>query len=259
MCIGAETFAPSISNVVFRDIDVIRTTDVFMDILHGNKAAVSDITFENIRAGIDDHTPEPVFQTEKGQVYADPNRGYVPRLMSISIAPNGWLPDGTLGTVDRVTYKNVTVYGSKRPASDFMGNSAVHRIDGVEIDNLVIGGTKATDARVGGARGGRIRSERAVPLNRRPYENHSYHTALRRIAPRGMRRSADGDLPPEGGRPAGRGDGLPRVGGADQPGVARLPASRGSDRHGLFRRVGDAAGACRGGDHGRPRGRARCG
>lgn len=31
-------------------------------------------------------------------------------------------------------------------ASDFMGNSAVHRIDGVEIDNLVIGGTKATDA-----------------------------------------------------------------------------------------------------------------
>ena len=146
MCIGAETFAPSISNVVFRDIDVIRTTDVFMDILHGNKAAVSDITFENIRAGIDDHTPEPVFQTEKGQVYADPNRGYVPRLMSISIAPNGWLPDGTLGTVDRVTYKNVTVYGGKRPASDFTGNSAVHRIDGVEIDNLVIGGAKATDA-----------------------------------------------------------------------------------------------------------------
>ena len=51
-----------------------------------------------------------------------------------------------MGTVDRVTYNNVTVYGSKRPASDFTGNSAVHRIDGVEIDNLVIGGTKATDA-----------------------------------------------------------------------------------------------------------------
>ena len=66
--------------------------------------------------------------------------------MSISIAPNGWLPDGTLGTVNRVTYKNVTVYGDKRPESDFTGNSAVHRIDGVVIDNLVIGGTKATDA-----------------------------------------------------------------------------------------------------------------
>lgn len=146
MVIGAETFAPTISHVTFRDIDVIRTSDVFMDILHGNKAAVSDITFENIRAGIDEHTPEPVFQTEKGQIYADPGRGYVPRLMSISIAPNGWLPDGGLGTVDRVTFRNVTVHGGKRPASDFAGNSAVFRVDDVEIDNLVIGGSKAVDS-----------------------------------------------------------------------------------------------------------------
>ena len=51
MVIGAETYAPTIRNIVFRDIDVIRTSDVFMDILHGNKAAISDVTFENVRIG----------------------------------------------------------------------------------------------------------------------------------------------------------------------------------------------------------------
>lgn len=146
MVIGAETYAPTIRNIVFRDIDVIRTSDVFMDILHGNKAAISDVTFENIDAGIDDHTPEPVFQTERGQTYTDPNRGYVPRLMSISIAPNGWLDDNTLGTVDHVTYRNITVHGNQAPTSDFAGYSSVYRIKDIEIDNLELGGSKATDA-----------------------------------------------------------------------------------------------------------------
>ncbi len=146
MVIGAETYAPTISNVTFKDIDVIRVTDVFMDILHGNKAAVSDILYENINAGIDAYTPAPVFQTAQGQTYSDPGGDYVPKLMSISIAPNGWLNDGQLGTVDRVTYKNVTVRSDKRPASEFKGYSTTYRANDITVDNLVIGGAQAVGA-----------------------------------------------------------------------------------------------------------------
>ena len=61
--IGAETCAPSIRNVVYRGIDIVRTSFVAMSILHGDGAPVRDILYEDIRLNIDPQTPSPVFQT----------------------------------------------------------------------------------------------------------------------------------------------------------------------------------------------------
>ena len=49
--------APEITDVVFRDIDVIRNTHIAMDIQHSDRAAIHDIRFENIRVEVDDSTP----------------------------------------------------------------------------------------------------------------------------------------------------------------------------------------------------------
>jgi len=103
--IGAETSAPEIADVVFRDIDVIRNTHIAMDIQHGDRAAVHDIRYENVRVEVDDINPPPVIQNHPGEKYNPsinstvgacggcatlPAHGtYLPNLLVIVIAPNG--------------------------------------------------------------------------------------------------------------------------------------------------------------------------
>jgi len=84
----AETCAPEYTDVVFSDIDIVRSTHIAMDIQHGDRAAIHDIRFENIRVEVDDDNPQPMRQDGKGpdEKYSpDPKAGYVPSLMVIII------------------------------------------------------------------------------------------------------------------------------------------------------------------------------
>jgi hypothetical protein len=88
--IGALTFAPEITDVVFRDIDIIRSTHIAMDIQHSNRAAVNNIRYENIRVEVDDFNPLPVLQKQRDEKYQPnpPAGGFVPELFVIIIAHN---------------------------------------------------------------------------------------------------------------------------------------------------------------------------
>jgi hypothetical protein len=50
------------TGIEFRDIDIIRTCHIAMDIQHGDRAAVHGIRFENIRVEVDDFNPRPTIQ-----------------------------------------------------------------------------------------------------------------------------------------------------------------------------------------------------
>ena len=63
--IGAETSAPELSHVTFRDCDIIRTADVAMDVQHTDRAPIHDVTFEGIRFEVDDVNYPP--QIQKGR------------------------------------------------------------------------------------------------------------------------------------------------------------------------------------------------
>ncbi len=98
--IGAETSAPEIADVVFRDCDIIRTVRIAMDIQHGDRAVVRDIRFENIRVESDDFNLRPVFQRTREEKYAvDPKDDYRPHLMFIIVRANCYSCDGQLGVV----------------------------------------------------------------------------------------------------------------------------------------------------------------
>jgi len=150
--IGAETSAPEISDVVFRDIDVIRNTHIAMDIQHGDRAAVHDIHYEDIRVEVDDVNPRPLIQRQPGEVYnptADSPAGacggcatqparteYLPNLMVIVINQNRYSMDHEAGTVRDVSYKNIAVTGKWMLPSAFTGLDAAHDVQGVTIDDL---------------------------------------------------------------------------------------------------------------------------
>jgi len=145
--VGAETSTPEISDVVFSNIDIVRTSFVAMDIQHGDRAAVHGIHFENIRVEVDDVSPQPVYQTARDEKYApDPSVAYIPQLFVIVIQPTMWSKDKAAGTVRDVTLKDISVTGKPQPSSSVTGYDAEHDVQGVSIDNLRFNGRPATDA-----------------------------------------------------------------------------------------------------------------
>lgn len=143
--IGAETCAPYIRNIVYRGIDIVRTSFVAMSILHGDGAPVRDILYEDIRLNIDPHTPSPVFQTSRGEVYEDAG-GFVPMLFEAIINKDMlWAQDALAGDVEGVTYRNISVTGPE-PTSLVKGLDAEHRIRGLVVENLRFNGEPVRDA-----------------------------------------------------------------------------------------------------------------
>ncbi|MCC6862941.1 MAG: hypothetical protein IT158_30480 [Bryobacterales bacterium] len=151
--IGAETSAPEISEVAFRDIDVIRNTHIAMDIQHGDRAAVRGIRFEDIRVEVDDSNPQPLLQKEPGETYRPrPEANYLPQLMVIVIRRNRYSADTERGTVRDVLFRNIAVTGSRLPPSSFTGLDAQHDVRGVTIQNLRFNGRPVTGAEAAGLR-----------------------------------------------------------------------------------------------------------
>jgi hypothetical protein len=144
--IGAETCAPELTDVVFKDIDVIRTDVAAMDIQHGDRAAVHGIRFENIRVEIDDQNFAPIIQKSRDDKF-DPvaASGFIPNLFVIIIQGTMWSHDTVLGTVRDVLYKDIFVTGKPVPESSFTGWDAEHDVQGVRIENLRFNGRQVTN------------------------------------------------------------------------------------------------------------------
>ena len=154
--IGAETSAPEITDVVFRDIDVIRNTHIAMDIQHSDRAAIHGLRFEDIRVEVDDANPLPMIQEHRAQKYnpraevaaaacggcaiLPAKAEYVPNLFVIIIHPTAITRDKEQGTVRDVIFKNISVTGKTLPPSAFAGLDAKHDVRRVTIENLRFNG-----------------------------------------------------------------------------------------------------------------------
>jgi hypothetical protein len=139
--IGAETRAPEMRRIRFEDCDVIRSTHVAMRVNHGDKAAVSDIRYENIRVEIDGTNPLPRIQKTVGEKFpGNDQEGFLPTPMALHVYDTTWLNDDARGTMRDVWFKDIQVFGEKLPPSSFRGFDAEHGIDGVTVENLRFNG-----------------------------------------------------------------------------------------------------------------------
>jgi Glycosyl hydrolases family 28 len=145
--IGAETVAPEISDIVFRDCDIIRTAHIAIDIQHGDRAVIKDIRFEDIRFEIDDDTPRPKMQSSRDEKYGlAKNEEYCPRLLVLIIRKNNYSHDKERGQIQNIVFKNISVTGKCFPGSYFMGHDAEHDVSDVTIENLRVNGKLITNA-----------------------------------------------------------------------------------------------------------------
>jgi hypothetical protein len=145
--IGAETSAPEIADIRFRDCDIIRTTHIAMDIQCGDRALVHDVRYESIRVETDDVCPTPRMQGNRDEQYVvNPNDEYVPNLLVIVIGRNPYSQDAERGNVRDITYTRIAVSGLRAPRSYFSGLDAQHTVQGVMIDDLRFNGKPAASA-----------------------------------------------------------------------------------------------------------------
>lgn len=139
--IGAETSAPEIASIVFRDCDIIRTTHIAMDIQHGDRAIVRDILFEDIRVEVDDFNLRPVLQQTRDETYTvDLADRYQPYLLYIIIRSNNYSRDQELGVVRDIEFKDIAVTADRMPPSYFKGADDAHDVMGVTLKNLTVNG-----------------------------------------------------------------------------------------------------------------------
>jgi len=148
MEIGAETCAPEIAAVAFEDCDIVRTTHIAMDIQHGDRAAIRDIRFENVRVEIDQRNPRPQFQRSREEKYREePQGAYCPTLIEIVIRKTGYSRDDARGTVRDVLFKDIAVTSPIEPPSSFRGFDEGHTVQGVTIQNLRFNGRPIRNAK----------------------------------------------------------------------------------------------------------------
>ncbi len=140
--IGAETSAPEIRHIVFRNCDVVRTTHVAVDIQHCDRAAVKDVTFEDIRVEVDEVNHLPRIQKTREETYVD-STDYCPQFLVLVILKSANSHDEQRGTMEDVIVRNCSIRGKPLPPSRIRGFDAEHEIRDVLIANLRINGRVA--------------------------------------------------------------------------------------------------------------------
>jgi hypothetical protein len=117
--IGFETRAESISDIVFRDNDLIHVegSEGTFTIHNGDRARVSNVLYENIRV--------------------EDSVGY---LIDFKILKSRYTKDAQRGSISNIRFKNIDVAGKVFPTSIMQGFDKTHRIEGVTFTNFRIRG-----------------------------------------------------------------------------------------------------------------------
>ena len=138
--VGAETSAPYIKNITYRNCDVIYGCHVVLDIQHGDRAEMSNVNFEDIRIEYREKTDCPALQMSKDAKYENEDEGHTPILFEIVAGTNMWAIDKESGTLSDVRFKNITITtedGRIPKDSKIYVRDNEEKIDGVTMENIV--------------------------------------------------------------------------------------------------------------------------
>lgn len=139
--VGAETSAPYMKNIVFKNCDIIYGCHVMLDIQHGDKAKISDVHFEDIRIEYRKNCEYPLIQETKDAVYENKDEGYMPVLFEIIAGTTMWSIDECSGTLQDVHFKNIEITtedGRVPQDSKILVGDGEKKIKGVYFENITV-------------------------------------------------------------------------------------------------------------------------
>lgn len=148
--IGAETCAPTMSDIRFQNCHIIHGDAVMMDVQHGDRAELSNISFENITAEYTAKAMAGKLQTEKDEVYVNANDAHMPQLFVVMTIHTMWSNDDVTGSISDVRFKNIHVLSEdgRIPSSHIDAVADNTSITDVIFEDIFVNGVKQTDKSV---------------------------------------------------------------------------------------------------------------
>ena len=146
--IGAETKAEEITDVTFRDCDIIHLTGAALDCTNVDYADVHHITFRNINIECDEEIPAPLIQKTDSDLYENPNPAYMPDTINVATLYHHEYSkgsDGRRGRCRDISYENIRVIGDKIPRIRCAGYDEAHKTERIRIRGLFQSGIPVTD------------------------------------------------------------------------------------------------------------------
>jgi len=145
--IGAETRAEHLSQIVFRNCDIIHLTGPAIDIMNVDYGRVHNVLFEDIRIEYDPVIQRPSIQKDDATPFvADPASDYLPQAICFNIQKHGEYSGGLerRGYIYDIRLRNIHIQASRMPPSSFDGYDQEHTVSDVLVDGLFLNGQRLT-------------------------------------------------------------------------------------------------------------------
>lgn len=143
--IGAETCADEYRNIIFRDCDIIHSSNMAMDIQNGDRANVHAVLFEDIRVEYSKYGMPEIYQHTDEMKYMWDGTPHVPYLFYAHLYCGLWSKDNLLGSNRDIRLKNIQVFmdeGLPKPKIGLYGANEEHMTTDITIEDLYINGVK---------------------------------------------------------------------------------------------------------------------
>ena len=140
--IGAETSAPRMENIKFRNCDLIHGDTVMMDIQHGDRAEIENVSFEDIRVEYRDPHQKPVYQSKPDMKYENPDPSYMPPLFVVETHRTWYAVDDHTGNIRHVRFKDIKIFDKdgRVPYSAVRADAEGTVIEDVSFENVSLNG-----------------------------------------------------------------------------------------------------------------------
>ncbi len=141
--VGAETSAPYMRNITFRDCDIVYGTHIMMDVQHGDRATVENVRFEDIRAEYRKTAEAPLLQNNRGETYKNLDSSYMPSLFEVVAIKTMWAIDKESGEMSDIYFKDISVVtedGRIPQNPRIFSSDGEARIRDIYFENITVNG-----------------------------------------------------------------------------------------------------------------------
>jgi len=145
--VGVGTYAPYLSNITFRNCDIIQGSAIIMAVVSADAGEITDVRFEDIRVEYTGWEQKCVIQKTDEHEYPCNGEKCVPQLFFIAAEHSMYSRAARTGNIKNIYFKNIQVTtpdGTIPQGSIITGVDEFSRIEGVTFEDIFVNGEKCS-------------------------------------------------------------------------------------------------------------------
>jgi len=145
--VGVETCAPYLSDITFRNCDIIQGGAIIMDITQADMGDVTNVRFEDIRVEYTGCEQIGVIQESDEHEYPVSGEKYMPQLFAVQSGSLWYSNDAATGNIQDIYFKNIRVYtpdGTIPQGSKIRSYNETGHINGVYFEDIYVNDQKCS-------------------------------------------------------------------------------------------------------------------